>query len=332
MPGFRRRRRDTDVSVDRVYGDDVYVRVSTIGIDGDRPFVLVPGIGVASNYYERLAPNLNEFGPVHALDLPGFGGVPHAGKALTIRQYADLVGMVIDRLELNDPVLVGHSMGTQVVTDLAARRPDLSTLVLISPVVNAPERRVPSQALRFLQSAWHEPWRVKFLALSSYVLCGVKWFSRILPEMMNYRIEDQLPAVRASTLLIRGEFDYNCTAEWAERMANDLPHSRAWEVPGAAHSVMYAHAEEVARLCVEHVHHPVTTEGHVTLQRVQPDPTDDDQAPDGSFEALGGQLTEMRGILTNDDDLIAKGKTQHAEALEAEDAEDDGRSTDSNPN
>jgi hypothetical protein len=31
------------------------------------PFVLVPGNGVSSNYFERLAPNLNEHGPVHAL-------------------------------------------------------------------------------------------------------------------------------------------------------------------------------------------------------------------------------------------------------------------------
>jgi pimeloyl-ACP methyl ester carboxylesterase len=64
---------DTTVRVERVAQGDLYVRVNTIGRTGDRPFVLVPGIGVSSDYFERLAPNLNRFGPVHALDLPGCG-------------------------------------------------------------------------------------------------------------------------------------------------------------------------------------------------------------------------------------------------------------------
>jgi len=104
-----------DVTVTRVYDGSTYAKVSTIGEDGKRAFVLVPGIGVSSTYFERLAPNLNEFGPVHALDLPGFGGVPHPGTAMTIREYADFVGRVIDEMGMDDPILVGHSMGTQVV-------------------------------------------------------------------------------------------------------------------------------------------------------------------------------------------------------------------------
>jgi len=251
---------DTTVRVERIRSGDLYVRVNTIGQSGERPFVLVPGIGVSSDYFERLAPNLNEFGPVHALDLPGFAGVAHPGHALTIREYADLVGAAIDGLGLDDPVLVGHSMGTQIVTDLAARRPDLSTLVLIGPVINPAERRVVTQALRFARAAWHEPGRVKFLAVSAYVLCGVRWFSRILPKMMTYPIEDHLPDVRADTLVIRGEFDAVAPRDWVRRVGELLPSSRLWEMPGAAHSVMHAHAEEVAKLCVEHAQQPIDTD------------------------------------------------------------------------
>ncbi|WP_122664656.1 alpha/beta fold hydrolase, partial [Pseudomonas viridiflava] len=102
--------------VDRVAVDGTYVRVSSIGEPGARAFVLVAGLGIASTYYERLAPHLNENGPVHALDLPGFAGVPRFRGKVSIERYADAVGRVIDDLGLQDPVLVGHSMGTQVVT------------------------------------------------------------------------------------------------------------------------------------------------------------------------------------------------------------------------
>jgi pimeloyl-ACP methyl ester carboxylesterase/uncharacterized protein YjbJ (UPF0337 family) len=311
------RRRRTDVEVQRVVDGDIYARVNSIGTGGTRPFVLIPGIGVSSTYFERLAPNLNEFGPVYALDLPGFGGVPHPDDAMSIRQYADLVGKVIDDLGLDDPIVVGHSMGSQVVTDLAARRPDLSTVVLIGPVVNPAERRVLRQAVRFLQAAWHEPASVKVLAVSAYLFCGFKWFSRVLPKMMSYPIEQSLPSITAHTLVIRGEFDGVAPREWVERVGELLPSSRLWEIPGAAHSVMYAHAEEVARLCVEHARQTVADGSVDEIQIADVADRTDDPAPTAEqlAKAVGGRLVETVGVITDDDAKIEQGKTQHAEAM-----------------
>ncbi|TWX40067.1 alpha/beta hydrolase [Frigoribacterium sp. ACAM 257] len=319
----RRRGRDessTRVRVSRVERGDLWVRVSTIGTTGERPFVLVPGIGVSSDYFERLAPNLNSFGPVHALDLPGFAGVTHPRRALTIRQFADLVGAAIDDLGLKDPIIVGHSMGTQIVTDLAARRPELSTLVLIGPVVNPAERRVTVAARRFLQAAWHEPGRVKVLALRAYLVCGVHWFSQVLPKMMTYPIERQLPKVRAHTLVIRGEHDAVAPRSWVEQIGRLVPSSRLWEMPGAAHSVMHAHAEEVARLCVEHAEQPPRP-GEGDELRHYADAGDGtergefDFTPEEAAKAMLATVREGVAIARGDDDAIGQAKSDHAEAM-----------------
>jgi pimeloyl-ACP methyl ester carboxylesterase len=313
------RRSKTDVEVQRVYDGDNYVRVNSIGTGGIRPFVLVPGIGVSSTYFERLAPNLNEFGPVYALDLPGFGGVPHPDSALSIRAYADLVGRVIDDLELDDPIVVGHSMGSQVVTDLASRRPELTTLVLIGPVVNPAERKLVTQARRFLGASWHEPTIVKILAISAYLFCGFKWFSRVLPKMMSYPIEQHLPQVKAHTLVIRGEYDGVAPRDWVERVGELLPSSRLWEIPNAAHSVMYAHAEEVARLCVVHARETAgDADGDTELHIASEIEDKDGESPtlDQVARSVGGRLIETVGILTDDDEKIEEGKTVHAEALD----------------
>lgn len=308
----------------RVYDGDVYVRVNSVGTGGTRPFVLVPGIGVSSTYFEKLAPHLNEYGPVHALDLPGFGGVPHPEHTLTIRQYADLVGRVIDELQLDDPIVVGHSMGSQVVSDLLSRRPELTTLVLIGPVIHPEERRVLTQARRFLQAAWHEPGTVKVLALSAYLFCGVKWFARILPRMMTFPIEDRLPHIRAHTLVIRGEFDAVAPREWINEVGRLLPSSRLWEIEGAAHSVMYAHAEEVAKLCVRHARERAQSDAGSPpeLRVVVEDSTDlaeDRPTPGEVTAAIGGRLLETAGILQDDDDKIAEGKTAVARAMQDSD-------------
>lgn len=247
------------VEVRYIRHGEVRARVSTIGADGDRAFVLVAGIGVASNYYENLAPGLGEFGPVHALDLPGFAGVPYPKRRMSIQRYAAVLGTVIDELGLVDPVLVGHSMGTQVVSELASQRPELSTLVLIGPVTNPRERSLPKLAFRFLESSAHEPFRVAMLATGAYLLCGFRWFSAVLPRMMRYRIEEVLPSIQAHTLLIRGEHDSLVPRSWLREMAELLPRASTWEIEGAAHSVMYDHAKDVAELCVDHAREPFDT-------------------------------------------------------------------------
>ena len=316
----RRRSLSSDVRVSRVYDGETYVRVNSIGEGGTRPFLLVPGIGVSSTYFEKLAPHLNEFGPVHAVDLPGFGGVPHPDDALSIREFADLVGKVIDELGLDDPIIVGHSMGSQIVSDLVSRRPELSTLVLIGPVIHPTERRVLTQARRFLQAAWHEPGTVKVLAVSAYLFCGFRWFARVLPKMMSYPLEEALPHIKAHTLVIRGEFDSVSPREWVTEIGALLPSSRLWEIEGAAHSVMYAHAEAVANLCVRHAREEAgdadgDNDLHVVEETAQP--ASDQSLPlDAIVEAVGGRVTETIGILQDDDEKIAEGKTIAAKAVE----------------
>lgn len=316
------RRKSTDVTVDRVYLGDVYARVSIVGDTGTRAFVLVPGIGVSANYFEQLAAELNEFGPVVALDLPGFGGVPHPrGRGMGIGEYAELVGTVIERLGLRDPILVGHSMGTQIVAELAARLPKdtIRSMVLLGPVINPEERRLRTVITRFLQSCRWEPPRVALLAVYAYLLCGPRWFARALPEMLAYRIEETLPKITASTLIIAGEHDRLCPRPWLQRAAELLPSSRIWIIPDGAHSVMHAQADQVAKLCVEHARRPHAPD--VDEPKVAPDEPD---APAHAEPAkqLAGQAEELIGIVTNDDARIAAGKTKQAEALERGQEED----------
>ena len=317
----------TTVRVTRIVHRGLTVRISTLGKPDGRAFVLVPGIGVSSDYFERLAPHLDERGTVHALDLPGFAGVAHPGRALAIREYADLVGAAVDALGLDDPVLVGHSMGTQMVADLAARRPGISTVVLISPVMDPAARWLPRAAVRFLRSSVREPNRIKVLAVRAYLVCGVRWFLRVLPRMMSFRIEARLPGIRASTLEIRGEHDAVAPPAWVEEKGRLLPRARLWEIPGAAHSVMHDHADEVARLCLAHLERrpgdgSSTADASAELRRYpegeeQPDEEHADFAPTlrDSIRGLRAQIAEGIAIRRDDDAAIGRAKTAHAEAM-----------------
>ncbi|WP_262364230.1 alpha/beta fold hydrolase [Arthrobacter echini] len=320
-----------DITVQRIHRNGLWARATSVGEEGERAFVLVPGIGVSSHYFEQLAPHLRQFGPVYALDLPGFGGVPHARTALSISQFGELVGAAIDELGLEDPIVVGHSMGAQICADLAADQSGLSSLVLISPVIDAAARSLPVQAVRFLRSARHEPFRVTFLAVVAYLTCGFGWFFKILPRMMTYPIERTAARVRTPTLIIRGEHDAVCPRPWVTAFGRAFETATVVEIEGAAHSVMHAHAREVAAMCVRHASghladHPAVASaadreaGDGGAIAVVPELPKEaaSLSPGERARALAAELQgiaiEFKGNKTDSDHLVETGREQQAEA------------------
>lgn len=229
------------------------MRVRDLIGDRERTFVMVHGIGVSSTIFEPLAHALHPHGNVLLLDLPGFGGLPHPKRRLTISGFADVVRAGLESEGIENPVLIGHSMGAQVVVDLL-RRHDVSThAVLIGPPVNPDEPSVWDQAYRLIESAHYESSRLRLLAYRAYWRCGPAWFIDVLPSMMRYPMERALPHVRADTLVITGEHDSVVPRAWAERIRAAIPTATWAEIEGASHNVVYEHWQQVADLTLAHL-------------------------------------------------------------------------------
>lgn len=220
--------------------------------DGEPTFVLVHGIGVNSDYFVNLAHDLVEFGDVVAMDLPGFGQAPQPANPLSIAGFAAVVHQVMRYEKVRNPVVLGHSMGAQVVTELAARAPGwVDRIMLIGPPVNASERSALQVGWRFMQSSIHEPSGVAAFALSAYLRSGLVWFLKTVPTMLTYPVRMRLSDAGARTVLVRGEYDFIAAPRWMEdlklaafeRTGIEAP---IVEVSGGAHSVIVDHADLVA--------------------------------------------------------------------------------------
>jgi pimeloyl-ACP methyl ester carboxylesterase len=87
-------------------------------------FLLVHGAMGGAWVWERVIPGLEAAGhTAEAIDLPGQGADTTPLSEITLDRYADAV---CDALAGGRPaVLAGHSMGGMVITQAAARRPDL---------------------------------------------------------------------------------------------------------------------------------------------------------------------------------------------------------------
>lgn len=115
-------------------GHRVGVTVAGRGV----PLVVVHGFSAEGFLYAQSLSRLVSMGfRVIAIDTAGHGatqGLPLSGQ--NIDDYADLLGRAIDELGLERYVLAGHSMGGQLVTRLAAKRPDaVIAVVLIDAIV-----------------------------------------------------------------------------------------------------------------------------------------------------------------------------------------------------
>lgn len=217
--------------------------------DDDLPtFVFVHGLGVSSRYFVPVADRLADRGRIVLFDLPGFARLPTPKAPLSIEGFADVVAEALERVDLpGRPVLVGHSMGCQVVAELLATQAvRCHEAMLINPVVNEGERTVRLVLRRFAQAARYESRANALAALTAYARCGLRWVADTMPRMVTYPIERRLAGVDADVVIVRGENDALVPDAWAQLLASAPAQGRVMTLDGAAHGAVFDHAEQIA--------------------------------------------------------------------------------------
>jgi len=119
---------------------------ATIDVDGpivfrewsgpqETTFVLIHGLGGSHLNWVQVAEGLSGLGRVLALDLPGFGRSPAAGRGTRIMDSRRSLSRFLDHAATGRVVLVGNSMGGLVAMTEAATEPGrVSGLVLTASV------------------------------------------------------------------------------------------------------------------------------------------------------------------------------------------------------
>ncbi|MFD4960338.1 alpha/beta fold hydrolase [Microbacterium sp. NPDC058389] len=210
-------------------------------------YVLVHGIGMGRSVFADLVRHLHD-GEVVAVDLPGYGEAPEPARVLTMERTADLVAAYLREHVGRPAVLVGHSMGSQVVLEVAVRHPALvERFVMVGPTVDPSARTAPRQLGRLLRDIAVESPRVIGRGAREYVRAGPRLRTKFR-AMLAHRPEEVLARAHAPALVIRGEDDLVAPRAWCRRVAEELPDGRLAEIAGHGHETMIRDAAPAARL------------------------------------------------------------------------------------
>lgn len=212
-------------------------------------FVLVHGIGMSHRYLARLHDQLSATADTYSLDLPGFGPNPRPSRTVSVEEHAAILVQVLRDAGVSRCVLVGHSMGTQIVAEAALQAPELvAGVVLIGPVVDRRRRRVLRQALALAHDSLREAPSANLIVFTDYLRTGLRWYLRELKPMMTYPLEDKMPALTCPVLVLRGSRDPVAREEWCRELAEASPAGQLQEIEGHPHVVQHSAPVAVAGL------------------------------------------------------------------------------------
>jgi pimeloyl-ACP methyl ester carboxylesterase len=212
----------------------------------ERAVLLIHGLGMSSRY---LRPTLRELGKDHAVyapDVPGAGHSTRPRHPLRLHETADAVAAWMDAVGLVRPVVVGHSVGCQVVAHLAERHPDrVHSLVLASPTGDPTTNRW-WQASSLARDAFRERPSLIPVAVGDYLRAGPVRMWRTFRRSRRDDLVARLHRLQVPTVVVRGGRDVVVSAEWA-RLVADAVRTDLVTIEGAPHGLPYSAPAPFAR-------------------------------------------------------------------------------------
>lgn len=237
----------------------IHLHVRHWGDPDGRVVVLAHGGGANGHWWDHLAPALAESHPVAALDFRGHGESDYPERIAPGDFQADLLALLA-HLDAPDAVLVGHSMGGEVVLRVAvggdARPRGLVLIDLARGTAGRGSRRLRRaltirhayrtreeavDRFRFVPRAVHAPEVVREAIARGSVHQDAdgRWSFKADPAWIDaiptdeVRVED----VACPTLFLRGAESGVCSEEGAKEFVTALPHGHLATIPRAGHHV-----------------------------------------------------------------------------------------------
>ena len=245
------------------YAGDIFYRGSKNPKSRGEVLLLIHGAGGTHLYWPPQIRHLSQRRVV-AIDLPGHGET--SGKAMdNINAYAESTLEFMDRLEIGQAVLCGHSMGSAIVQRISLDHPQrVRGLVLVGGGARLKvhpsliddcrsEKNYPRAVAQILEWSFSQHADQRLVALAGERMKEVpaSTLSADLVACDAFDARSEVAGINQPTLIICGEDDLMTPVKFSRYLAEKIHATKFQVVPGAGHMVMLEKPGAVAGLIDE---------------------------------------------------------------------------------
>jgi pimeloyl-ACP methyl ester carboxylesterase len=218
----------------------------------NHPLVFIHGSGDSAGAWRLQRDDLSKDYAVYAIDLPGHGARPDTfSDMVSVQEYAQAAYAIVrDELQLDRPIIGGHSLGGAVTLTMAlAYAKDLSGLILVGtgarlrvlPSILEATLAHPEEASRDLSTlAIAEANRESVMPgiLRDQGEPGPNMLHRDLAACDKFDCMAHLSEIHLPALIICGAEDRLTPVKYSRYLHDHLPGSTLHIIPNAGHYVM----------------------------------------------------------------------------------------------
>lgn len=229
------------------------------------PVVLLHGLFGTLDNLGAIARDLQQTHPILQLDLRNHGLSPHA-DSMSYAAMAHDVSLLLDQLEMEKVVVIGHSMGgkaAMALTALVADRIEKLVVIDIAPVdyqvkrhehifqalqaVSAAGISQRQEAAQLMRQYLNEEGVIQFL-LKSFYADGWRFnLPALIDQYANIIGWQEIPPWHHPTLFICGGLSPYVQQHHRDAITRQFPQSRAHVIAGCGHWVHAEQPEKVLR-------------------------------------------------------------------------------------
>ena len=103
------------------------------------PVLILHGWGCSKDTVQSITEHIAKTHRAYALDMPGFGETPPPNEVFGIEQYTQVVEKFCRKLNIENPILIGHSFGGRI-SILFSSRNQTSKVMLVDAAGIVPKR------------------------------------------------------------------------------------------------------------------------------------------------------------------------------------------------
>ena len=224
---------------------DVKVNYIDYG-EGKNTIVLLHGWGQNIEMMKPVGDRFKKNNRIIIVDLPGFGMSDEPNTIWSLNDYVECIKELLGSLEINNPILIGHSFGGKISL-LYASKYKVEKLVLFGSPFKQEIKKLSlkTKVLKFLKKVpvinKLEGFAKKHIGSTDYRQAS-EVMRKILVEHVNLDIEEEVKKIKSPTLMVWGTMDQEVPVERAYELEKLIEDAGVVTYEGCSH---YAYLERL---------------------------------------------------------------------------------------